>query len=159
MIVVLHYTLLSARVSGGHLRATGATAAQVVGLFNNRPVCLCVLPVRPLSVELLFGNQPLSADRRYDIQCQAVGSRPPAKITWWINGTQVDSTNVTVSNSVVLDCSKEKKGGRGLRGRSRTSLLAINEKSKYWPAVELLFMALLSLSPRARVLRSRPMGT
>jgi hypothetical protein len=44
------------------------------------------LTVRPLHVEVLFHNQPLSADRQYEIECQAIGSRPPSIITWWMNG-------------------------------------------------------------------------
>lgn len=42
--------------------------------------------MRPLEVEILFANQPLSADRKYEIQCDAYGSRPAAKITWWMGG-------------------------------------------------------------------------
>lgn len=41
--------------------------------------------VRPLEVEILFNNQPLSADRQYEVECQAIGSRPPSVITWWMN--------------------------------------------------------------------------
>lgn len=44
--------------------------------------------MRPLSVDILFNNQPLSADRNYEIECQAIGSRPPAKITWWMSGIE-----------------------------------------------------------------------
>lgn len=42
--------------------------------------------MRPLEVEILFNNQPLSADRQYEVECQAIGSRPPSVITWWMNG-------------------------------------------------------------------------
>lgn len=52
--------------------------------------------VRPLVVEITFNNQPLSADRNYDIECQAIGSRPPAKITWWLNGQEVEGRSQTV---------------------------------------------------------------
>lgn len=45
--------------------------------------------MRPLSVDILLNNQPLSADRTYDIECQAIGSKPSAKITWWMNGVQL----------------------------------------------------------------------
>lgn len=41
--------------------------------------------VRPLEVNILFNNQPLSADRQYEVQCEAIGSRPPSVITWWMN--------------------------------------------------------------------------
>lgn len=42
--------------------------------------------VRPLEVEIIFNNQPLSADRQYEVQCQTTGSRPPSVITWWMSG-------------------------------------------------------------------------
>lgn len=40
--------------------------------------------MRPLDVMISSPNQPLSSDRPYEILCEAVGSRPPAKITWWL---------------------------------------------------------------------------
>uniref|UniRef100_A0A182TEH9 Ig-like domain-containing protein n=1 Tax=Anopheles melas TaxID=34690 RepID=A0A182TEH9_9DIPT len=55
------------------------------------------LRLRPLAVEIVNGSSPLSADRRYIVQCQSVGSRPPAKITWWMGGVQLTSTNQTTS--------------------------------------------------------------
>lgn len=47
------------------------------------------IAVRPLSVDILFNNQPLSADRNYELECQAIGSRPPSKITWWLGGIEL----------------------------------------------------------------------
>lgn len=55
--------------------------------------------VRPLLVEITFNNQPLSAERNYDIECQSVGSRPPARITWWINGIEYKERSKTVSTN------------------------------------------------------------
>lgn len=52
--------------------------------------------VRPLSVEIIFSNQPLSADRGYDIECMAVGSRPASKITWWMGGIELSGHTQTV---------------------------------------------------------------
>ena len=45
--------------------------------------------MRPLEVEISFNNQPMSADRKYEIECQAIGSRPPAKITWWMENMEL----------------------------------------------------------------------
>ncbi|XP_055634934.1 hemicentin-1 isoform X2 [Toxorhynchites rutilus septentrionalis] len=55
------------------------------------------LRLRPLVVEIINGSTPLSSDRRYVIQCQSSGSRPPAKITWWKDGEQLTATNQTTS--------------------------------------------------------------
>ncbi|XP_063232166.1 nephrin-like [Bacillus rossius redtenbacheri] len=46
---------------------------------------------KPLSASILHSNQPLSADRKYEIVCISVGSRPPAKITWWLDNRQLDT--------------------------------------------------------------------
>lgn len=55
--------------------------------------------MRPLSVDILLNNQPLSADRTYDIECQAIGSKPSAKITWWMNGVQLRNFREKVCQS------------------------------------------------------------
>lgn len=31
----------------------------------------------------------MSADRKYEIECQAIGSRPPSKITWWMGNMEL----------------------------------------------------------------------
>lgn len=60
-----------------------------------------LIAVRPLSVDILLNNQPLSADRTYDIECQAIGSKPTAKITWWMNGAQLRSFREKVKCSII----------------------------------------------------------
>lgn len=59
-----------------------------------------IFAVRPLLVEITFNNQPMSADRKYEIECQAIGSRPPAKITWWMGNLEMHGHSQKVS-----DCS------------------------------------------------------
>ncbi|XP_049814005.1 hemicentin-1-like [Schistocerca nitens] len=53
--------------------------------------------LRPLDVRLLGVSQPLSAGRRYDLLCQSSGSRPPARITWWLNGQRQQHSKLTTS--------------------------------------------------------------
>jgi hypothetical protein len=60
--------------------------------------------VRPLEVDILFNNQPLSADRQYEVQCQAIGSRPPSIITWWMNGVALVAQPSKVSNNYNYYC-------------------------------------------------------
>ncbi|CAN8000647.1 unnamed protein product, partial [Ixodes pacificus] len=48
--------------------------------------------VRPLLAVVRRGDTPLSAEIPVEIVCEAVGSRPPAAITWWRNGVQLNQT-------------------------------------------------------------------
>lgn len=60
---------------------------SLTSLFSHLHKCISVhfvCIVRPLDVMISSPNQPLSSDRPYEILCEAVGSRPPAKITWWL---------------------------------------------------------------------------
>lgn len=44
--------------------------------------------------------QPLTAGRKYELPCRAYGSRPPAKLTWWMDGRRLDTTRETVSKRI-----------------------------------------------------------
>ncbi|XP_073967206.1 protein turtle-like [Choristoneura fumiferana] len=47
------------------------------------------LYLRPLLVEILAREQPLSVGQEAELACRAVGARPPAIITWWLDGKQM----------------------------------------------------------------------
>ena len=50
------------------------------------------LSVKPLSVTILSSEHaPLSAGRKYDINCMTVGSRPPAKLSWYMDGRKLNN--------------------------------------------------------------------
>ncbi|XP_050679951.1 nephrin-like isoform X2 [Leptidea sinapis] len=49
------------------------------------------LYLRPLTVEILSREQPLSVGRKAELWCKTTGARPPATITWWIGDTRLDS--------------------------------------------------------------------
>ncbi|XP_053628522.1 nephrin-like isoform X2 [Cherax quadricarinatus] len=52
---------------------------------------------KPLSVIILASREAISAGREYELVCQSVGARPPASLTWWLDGVQL--TNATVSTA------------------------------------------------------------
>ncbi|XP_058446200.1 synaptogenesis protein syg-2 isoform X2 [Malaya genurostris] len=87
------------------------------------------LRLRPLVVEIVNGSTPLSSDRRYTIQCQSSGSRPPAKITWWKDGEQLTTTNQTTTddgNSTIATLSftpKRDDHGKSLTCRATNELV------------------------------------
>lgn len=53
--------------------------------------------VAPLNIRLLGSHQALSAGIRYDLLCQSAGSRPPAMITWYLDGQRLGKAMETVS--------------------------------------------------------------
>ncbi|KAM3968361.1 nephrin [Aphomia sociella] len=49
------------------------------------------LYLRPLTVEILSREQPLSVGRKTELLCRSTGARPPATITWWLKGKKLNS--------------------------------------------------------------------
>jgi len=48
-----------------------------------------IILVGPSVVRIKYDRKPLSVGKSYKIQCEAIGSKPMAAITWWINQKQV----------------------------------------------------------------------
>ncbi|CAL4175018.1 unnamed protein product, partial [Meganyctiphanes norvegica] len=53
----------------------------------------------PLNVQILGSREPLSGGRDYELVCQSAGARPPATLTWWMDGLQQHNTTTTTTNS------------------------------------------------------------
>ncbi|XP_067006836.2 nephrin [Anabrus simplex] len=45
--------------------------------------------LKPVAVHILSKDRMISADRRYEVECKASGSRPLAVITWWKGSRQI----------------------------------------------------------------------
>ncbi|XP_054259110.1 synaptogenesis protein syg-2-like [Macrosteles quadrilineatus] len=90
--------LLVRRLDRSDLHATYTCTAS-----NNNvttPVSAAVrveMHFKPLSAQILTSYVPLSAERKVEIVCQAIGSRPPAKISWWKDNKHLDDYTETVS--------------------------------------------------------------
>ncbi len=56
--------------------------------------------VRPSQVKITNDRGPLSAGKKYTLECAATGSRPAAVITWYKNGkfVGIDKTQSKVRN-------------------------------------------------------------
>ncbi|XP_042230318.1 kin of IRRE-like protein 1 isoform X2 [Homarus americanus] len=52
----------------------------------------------PLSVEVLGSGQALVAGEEYEVTCQSTGARPPATITWWLDGEQLINESSRIEN-------------------------------------------------------------
>ncbi|KAJ3650050.1 hypothetical protein Zmor_021760 [Zophobas morio] len=81
----------------------------------------------------MISNNPLSADRVYEIPCQTFGSRPPAKITWSMdnkellppkyNYSQTDSPDGNVTTSTLSFVATRQDNGRTLTCRASNHLV------------------------------------
>lgn len=49
------------------------------------------LYLRPLTVEILSREQPLSVGRKTELWCRSTGARPPATVSWWLDGHRLES--------------------------------------------------------------------
>ncbi|XP_053599796.1 hemicentin-1-like isoform X2 [Plodia interpunctella] len=49
------------------------------------------LYLRPLLVEILSREQPLSHGRKTELWCRSTGARPPATVSWWLGGKKLES--------------------------------------------------------------------
>ena len=58
------------------------------------------LTVYPKIVFITGQQETISASRPVQITCQSQGSRPPAKITWWLNGTFLSDFSESVRNNI-----------------------------------------------------------
>ncbi|GFQ65464.1 uncharacterized protein TNCT_669491 [Trichonephila clavata] len=54
----------------------------------------------PVSVKITTRNTALSAGHPVEMICESVGSRPSAKITWWLNGTLLSDHTETVHDNI-----------------------------------------------------------
>lgn len=54
-----------------------------------------LFPVGPLTVRIMKTEEPLVADRRYEVSCESTGSRPAAIITWYKGKRQLKRTKVS----------------------------------------------------------------
>ncbi|XP_023288397.1 nephrin [Orussus abietinus] len=91
------------------LLVTGLTRSHSGAVFTcqasndnvSQPVSASVtvrLHLRPLGVSILSSEQaPLSADRKYEIACMTFGSRPPARLSWFMDGKRLINYTETVS--------------------------------------------------------------
>ncbi|XP_035910721.1 neural cell adhesion molecule 1-like isoform X3 [Anopheles stephensi] len=57
------------------------------------------LHLKPLSVKIMNPQTPLVADRRYEISCESVGSRPNAIITWYKGKRQLRRAKEEILNN------------------------------------------------------------
>ncbi|XP_076325740.1 synaptogenesis protein syg-2-like [Tachypleus tridentatus] len=108
------------------------------------------LNLKPLQVRITTRKQPLSAGRRVEIECQSVGSRPPARMTWWKDGRKIFSAsaittteNITVSK---LDFTPETDDDKKLLTcRADNPDVGNSAKEAEWK-LDVIYVPILSLT-------------
>lgn len=81
------------RLNRGHYKAVYTCQAINNNITVPKQKSITVnMYLKPLKVYILNKSQQLSAGRSYGIECQSVGSVPPANITWRRNNEQLRST-------------------------------------------------------------------
>ena len=70
--------------------------AASISLYN---LLLSPVAVRPLRVWQEGENGPLSVGKPYEYVCQSSGARPPATLTWYLDGAVLVNTRQHVSYS------------------------------------------------------------
>ncbi|XP_063991907.1 synaptogenesis protein syg-2-like isoform X3 [Diachasmimorpha longicaudata] len=87
-------TLIVTELTRADLHA--AFTCQASNNNISQPVSASVIiemHLRPLTVEILSSEHaPLSADRKYDINCRTMGSRPSAKLSWFMEGKMLKNS-------------------------------------------------------------------
>lgn len=53
--------------------------------------------MKPHKVQILTKEKKVRADKKYEVECKATGSKPEAVVTWWKANEQMTNTK-TVSS-------------------------------------------------------------
>ena len=60
--------------------------------------------VGPTKVTILNGREPISAGKRYEVNCQTIGARPQPTVTWWMAGKQVRPDQLLAASPLQIAC-------------------------------------------------------
>ncbi|XP_013147686.1 PREDICTED: nephrin-like [Papilio polytes] len=98
-------TLTFPSIGRQHLNARLICQASNTNLAPPQTKLLILeINLKPLTVQILNKSRQLSADRSYEVECKATGSRPEAQVTWWKgsrplrrNAKTFSDTNATLS--------------------------------------------------------------
>ncbi|XP_076310293.1 protein turtle-like [Tachypleus tridentatus] len=95
---IVQNTMVIPKLERQHLMATFSCQALNNNQSLPRTSTVTVdMNFRPIAVQVLDKDRPLSAEKSTQLRCQAVGSRPPAKISWWKGSQQLKSTRTLTS--------------------------------------------------------------
>lgn len=91
-----------------------------------------IIAVQPLDVEIVTNERALRAGLQVEWTCQSTGSRPPASISWWLDGVKMTQSrehllnggNVTISTLKMIP--KIEDGGRELLCRATNPVTRVH---------------------------------
>ncbi|XP_043482940.1 hemicentin-2-like [Leptopilina heterotoma] len=97
--------------------------------------------LKPLMVNITNKTPHLSALRTYEIECESMGSRPKATITWWKGNNHVKhmarnfAETVNLSRSVLSYVPTIEDNGKFLTCRAENNLIPDSALEDKWPLV------------------------
>ncbi|XP_067127541.1 protein turtle homolog B-like [Centruroides vittatus] len=93
---------------------------------------------RPLDVQIEGERKPMASMKQVELNCRAIGSRPPALITWWLGKNKLKSVKDIVSvdgnitTSVLSFRPSREDSGRYLSCRAQNTLIADSTIEHGW---------------------------
>ncbi|KAH9642862.1 hypothetical protein HF086_009956, partial [Spodoptera exigua] len=85
-------TLVIRNATRAHLAALYTCTADNTLLAAPQKTTVKIdLFLKPLGVEIISREQPLSVGRKSELWCKTMGARPPATITWWLGGKKLEA--------------------------------------------------------------------
>ncbi|CAK1544724.1 unnamed protein product [Leptosia nina] len=84
--------LVVANATRAHLSSVYTCTADNTMLSSPQRATVRIdMYLRPLTVEIVSREQPLSVGRKAELWCKSTGARPPATITWWLGSKPLNS--------------------------------------------------------------------
>ncbi|XP_018016763.1 nephrin isoform X2 [Hyalella azteca] len=98
---VVRNRLLFGPLTRNHSNARLVCHAQTPKLIKPLNTVFWVnIRFKPTSVQIVTNETPMVVGESYPLQCQTVGALPPARLTWWLDGQQLDNSSQKIYNQI-----------------------------------------------------------
>ncbi|XP_064119517.1 synaptogenesis protein syg-2-like isoform X2 [Macrobrachium nipponense] len=94
---------------------------------------------KPSTVEILGTREPMTAEKEHTVECQSIGARPAADITWWLDDIDLTNQSVTakdkegnVSSSIMTITPREEDAGKLLTCKAQSPVINHEPLNDTW---------------------------
>lgn len=94
--------------------------------------------MRPLTIDIIKPDKPLSANREHEIRCRTTGSRPPPRMSWFkgsirlTNNKEFISDDKNITTSILKITPTEDDNGKHLVCRADNPSVPESTKESSW---------------------------